>query len=299
MGKGAHAASEKDYVCVTNTTKAQKHTVTGLKPDTAYNFRVRPCVHTANFLHQDSTHGEWRPWIFGIATDLVFTLSDLPDPIRQVGAFEEEDCITHNSLEVNWTHGRDNGSRITESEIKVKEDLLEWLPETISVKGAFNRTKVGGLEPGRGYQFSVRAKNEHGWTPWSELSQVRETRGAFPPGRVQVVKENHGRRGVVAADSSWIMVEWTPPADNSLGCPEAYELQLCNRNPDDDDVWEKVATVHCQGLDVNTPNPDDCKHFCTNLRAAVNYVFRVRCCTALGWSVWSDESEEIMTLGRF
>ena len=299
IGKGAHAASERDYKTVSDTLHEQKHTVTGLKPNTAYNFRVRPYVKTAAFMSADALHGEWRPWIFGIATDLVFTVSDKPEPVGQVRVFDEDDTVTHDSLEVNWVLGRDNGSRITESEIMIREDLLDYLPYVVGVKGTFQSKLCGGLEPGRGYQFKVRCRNEHGWTEWSELSEVQETRGAFPPSKPRVVKENHGRRGVVAADSSWIMVEWEPPEDNSLGCPEQYELQICNFNPSEDNVWEVCAVVHCTGLDVHTPNKEDCRHFATNLKAAVNYIFRVRCCTALGWSVFSEISEEIVTLGRF
>ncbi|GMI30772.1 hypothetical protein TrRE_jg11966 [Triparma retinervis] len=177
--------------------------------------------------------------------------------------------------------------------------MHEWLPEVKRCAGGYNRIVVGGLEAGVGYQFCVRARNEHGWTGWSELSEIKETRGARPPSKVRVCKENHGRRGVVAADSSWIMVEWEPPADNKLGCPEEYELQVCNRNAGLEDVWETCSVVNCTGGEFGEPNVEDCRAFVTNLKACVNYVFRVRSCTARGWSVWSEISDEIATLGRF
>ena len=297
--------NDKDYKTVTNTIKDRKLVVDGLVPNTYYNFRVRPCVATAAAFADDATHGEWRPWVFGISTDVIHTLSDKPDPIRGCRVLEGEDACTHNSLEINWTLGRDNGSRIIESEIRIKEDMQQWLPWTVLSKGGFNGKVVEGLEAGCGYQFSVRCRNEHGWTDWCELSAVKETRGAIPPGKVTVVKENHGRRGIVAADASWIHCEWTPPQDNSLGCPEHYELQVCNRNVGADDVWETVGVVDCTGAkelkeDGSVePNLEDCNFFINNLKSCVNYVIRVRSCTARGWSVWGEESEEITTLGRF
>ncbi|GMI06168.1 hypothetical protein TrVE_jg10079 [Triparma verrucosa] len=303
--KGARAVNDKDYKTVTNTIKDRKLVVDGLVPNTYYNFRVRPCVATAAAFADDATHGEWRPWVFGISTDVIHTLSDKPDPIRGCRVLEGEDACTHNSLEINWTLGRDNGSRIIESEIRIKEDMQQWLPWTVLSKGGFNGKVVEGLEAGCGYQFSVRCRNEHGWTDWCELSAVKETRGAIPPGKVTVVKENHGRRGIVAADASWIHCEWTPPQDNSLGCPEHYELQVCNRNVGADDVWETVGVVDCTGAkelkeDGSVePNLEDCNFFINNLKSCVNYVIRVRSCTARGWSVWGEESEEIATLGRF
>ena len=106
--------------------------------------------------------------------------------------------------------------------------------------------------------------------------------------------------GIVAADASWINVEWRPPGDNSLGCPEEYELQACNRNTGQDDFWETVGIVKCTGeKETGEPSLEDCNYFVNNLQSCVNYVFRVRCCTAKGWSVWSEESDEITTLGRF
>lgn len=101
------------------------------------------------------------------------------------------------------------------------------------------------------------------------------------------------------ARRSWIMVEWDPPHDNTLGCPEEYELQVCNKNAGVDDVWETCAVVNCTGGKFGEPNPEDCNAFVTNLKSCVNYIFRVRSCTARGWSVWGDISDEITTLGRF
>ena len=94
------------------------------------------------------------------------------------------------------------------------EGMNQWLPTTHICAGGYNRMVIPNLDSGVGYQFSVRCRNKHGWTGWSELSIIKETRGAQPPGKVRVCKENKGRRGVVAADSSWILVEWDPPFDN-------------------------------------------------------------------------------------
>jgi hypothetical protein len=299
VGRGARAVSDKDYKTVSDTLQDRKLVVGNLTPNMTYNFRVRPCVKTAAFVSNDSVHGEWRPWIFGIATSPIMTLTDKPDPVGRVGVVEGEDAVTHQSLEINWVLGRDNGKRVIESEVRIFEGMREWLPGVRSCAGGYNRMVVGGLDAGVGYQFAVRARNEHGWTGWSDLSAILETRGARPPSKVRVCKENHGRRGVVAADSSWIMVEWDPPADNTLGCPEEYELQICNRNAGIEDVWDTCSVVSCTGGKFGEPNPEDCNAFVTNLKACVNYVFRVRSCTARGWSVWSEVSDEITTLGRF
>ena len=149
------------------------------------------------------------------------------------------------------------------------------------------------------YQFSARARNAHGWSEWCSLPPIVRTRGAFPPTTPTVVKDNKGRRGIVATDSSWIMIEWRPPADKSLGTVEKYELQMCNRNGNVDDVWETCLVKECTGDENGDPQLDDCYGFITNLHAATNYIFRVKCRTARGWSCWSGISEEILTLGRF
>jgi len=200
-GRGARAVNDKDYKTVSNALHDRTLTVSNLIPDMNYNFRVRPCVATADFVSNSSIHGEWRPWIFGIATDVIMTLTDKPDPVGRVSVLDGEEAVTHESLDINWVLGRDNGSRIIESEVRILEAMHEWLQRVVTQKGGYNRVVVEGLEAGCGYQFSVRARNGHGWTEWSELSEICETRGALPPSKVRVCKENHGRRGVVAADS--------------------------------------------------------------------------------------------------
>ena len=94
-GRGARAVNDKDYKTVSNSIQGRVKVVDGLVPNTYYNFRVRPCVKTAINLAQDALHGEWRPWIFGVATDVVHTLSDLPDPVREVAVLEGEEAVTH------------------------------------------------------------------------------------------------------------------------------------------------------------------------------------------------------------
>ena len=96
------------------------------------------------------------------------------------------------------------------------------------------------------------------------------------------------------------MLEWEPPADQSLGCPEVYDLQICCNSSDDrENIFEPCMVIDCKGNKYGDPSLEDCNAFVTNLKACVKYIFRIRCCTAKGWSIWSELSDQITTLGRF
>ena len=110
-GRGARAVNDKDYKTISNSIEGRKLLVENLRPNMNYNFRVRPCVKTAAFVAGDDIHGEWRPWIFGIATDVIMTLTDKPEPVKSVSVVDSEAAVTHNSLEVTWILGSDNGKR--------------------------------------------------------------------------------------------------------------------------------------------------------------------------------------------
>jgi len=198
--------------------------IENLKPAMAYNFRIRPCVATSAEFKHDLIHGEWRPWYFGIATAPIVTLTDKPDIVQRVEC--NEDKSTHESLEIYWMQGNPNGSMIKESEIIVREDVQQELPGTLQREGNTSRMVVDGLVSGSGYQFKIKSRNEQGWSEWCEWSNIINTKGALPPGKPYVVKENEGRRNKTGAtDSSWIMCRW-PPTSYELGFPERYEVQV-------------------------------------------------------------------------
>ena len=296
VGKGASSTSEKDYKTISNTLKCQSYVIKDLKPAMAYNFRIRPCVATSAEFKEDLIHGEWRPWFFGIATPPIVTHTDKPDGV--LGIELVETGVTHDSLEILWMQGNPNGNSIKECEICVREDVQRVLPDNIFSKGNMNRLVVRGLVPGSGYQFKIRSRNEKGWSDWCNWSDIWSTKGALPPGKPYVVKDNEGRRNKIGAtDSSWIMCRWEPTAYD-LGLPEKYEVQIQNFEPDEvgGGVWETWAVNEIKG---ESSEEVDCYAFLTNLKAATNYRIRVRCCTCWGWSIWSEPSDEILTLGRF
>lgn len=298
VGRGASSSSEKDYITISNTLKVQDYVITDLKPATAYNFRIRPCVATSAEFKDHNLHGEWRPWYFGIATSVQVTKTDRPDPVVKIECVENE--TTHESLVIVWMIGSMNGSMVKESEIVVREDLVVEFPETKRSKGNINKMVVENLTSGSGYQFKIRCRNERGWSDWCEFSVIYETKGALPPGKPYVVKENDGRRNKKGAtDSSWIMCRWGGAAGGEqVGTPERYEVQVQNYSADDEDGGE-WKTWQINEINGEGSEEVDCYAFLTNLKAACNYRVRVRCCTARGWSVWSEYSDEMLTLGRF
>ena len=170
---------------------------------------------------------------------------------------------------MKWESGSSNGKAITEFELHWKKNGGPWEFHEFSNMPTL---VVEGLEIGSSYVWKVRAKNEIGWSDFSQESRTISTNPIAIPGIPK--SANHG--------IGWVELNWDAPAGHML--VTAYELQS---KRSDMATWE---------TETNT-----CKrevYLVQDLRPCAHYSFRVRCLTFDGWSSYSDESEAFTTVRR-
>lgn len=82
------------------------------------------------------------------------------------------DNQTENSIKLKWNKPKnDGGAKITAYQVEIKKpDSDQWEPvNDYPIKG--NDITVDNLQPGKPYEFRVKAKNAAGWSDYSTLDR--------------------------------------------------------------------------------------------------------------------------------
>jgi hypothetical protein len=208
---------------------------------------------------------------------------DVPDPPTvPVG---DRHKATEKSIEVAWTPTHDNGQPVTLYELQHvlcsdQEDDFGGAPsvQVIAVHRSYTLT---GCITGSQYVFRVRAKNKHGWSPYSRASAACSTSTILPPG-VPALRE---------AGATWLDVQWARAPNGGV---VRYEVEYQEVRPA---VWRGGASHAWRSLACEELRDD--RIVLPDLRPQKAYECRVRALTLEGFSVFTDPSEPMRTGRRY
>ncbi|KAA8828846.1 fibronectin type III domain-containing protein [Bifidobacterium tissieri] len=116
------------------------------------------------------------------------------------------DLPSDGTVSLSWTPGSANGSPIVEYQV-------EYDGGSVSC-GTNTSCRVTGLENGREYSFTVRARNEVGWSKPSNTVKATPDRVPAAPGGVTVTGGYHA-----------VTVNWSAPGADG-GVPESYTVTI-------------------------------------------------------------------------
>ncbi|KFI52142.1 Ig-like domain-containing protein [Bifidobacterium biavatii] len=174
------------------------------------------------------------------------SVSDVPaPPLPSPVSGEPADGM----VSLSWTPGAANGSPIVEY-------AVSWDDGERSC-GLATVCSITGLENGRTYEFTVRARNAVGWSEPS--AAVRATPDRLPGVPVDVT---------VTADYHGVVVKWSAP-DYSGSAPDEYRVTLSSASGS----YSAVQTV--TGLEAAFTIPDEAITDGASFRASVAAVNRV------------------------
>ncbi|RSX51988.1 ATPase AAA [Bifidobacterium callimiconis] len=116
------------------------------------------------------------------------------------------DLPSDGAVSLSWTPGSANGSPIVEYQVDYDGGSLSC--------GTSTTCLVTGLENGREYSFTVRARNEVGWSKSSNTVKATPDRVPAAPGGVTVTGGYHA-----------VTVNWSAPGEDG-GTPESYTVTI-------------------------------------------------------------------------
>lgn len=207
----------------------------------------------------------WQPWAIALRSALLVTDEDRPDPpqapvivSRPTGDF---------GCAIEWQAGAANGPNITSYEVEYADKDGKWA----RAGDTSDRDMIiPNLKAGKTYFFRVRAYNQLGWSDFSEPSHAFEVNVVPCPSAV----------AVVSASLTWLDLSWCKPeTDMSI---QLYEIRV-----------RHIRSNHCT---YEQSSQERCR--VTSLKPRSVYRFSVRAMSMLGWSAWSQESEEVTTARR-
>ena len=271
---------------------AQKYDSTGLEPGISYRYRVR--AH--NLVG-------WSLW--GEPSENFTTRPKEPNQMMPPTGH----ALNPYSIHLDFVRPVENGRKVTHY-------CIEQWQMTVDPNDPVNTTeKVGGwkilrdnivpttftvenLKPGLMYKFRVKARNEVGWSQWSDEGPPIET---FPiaPFVPPVIPTPSGD-----STSEAIFIHWKAPLTN--GAPiDAYEVEQIQLSIDPNDHdrkleditgWKSVATIYRIGNLFSGPLDTPALNYAAKkLEPGTEYKYRVRCRNWVGWSPLTDSSSTLIT----
>ena len=170
-------------------------------------------------------------------------------------------------ITVNWAKPADNGSRITDYDVRYSTDGLTW--SAWSHSGTSLKATITGLVNGTEYSVQVRAQNSQGESGWSTSATATPN----------VVPGTPATPTLTAGDGT-LTVSWTAPTNNGtaiLGYQVAYCDTSTTCDPDPNN-WSSTK-----------PGADD-RSADLSLTNDTTYRVRIRANNAAGNSSWSGSA---------
>lgn len=202
----------------------------------------------------------WQHWTHALKSAAIKTQDDRPEPpqapfyvIRPTGDY---------GCALEWVAGEPNGPTTTRFEVLQSEKEGEWQRAGESTEPELI---VHNLRPGRTYLFRVRALNSVGWSEFSPVSEAFYVNLVPCPSGVSLA----------ASGLTWLDLRWQKPAADLI--VQRYEVRV----------------RHVRSNTCTYEESDREQLRVTSLRPRGAYRFSVRAMTMLGWSAWSQESDDI------
>lgn len=172
---------------------------------------------------QDGTKSKDRE----ITASVTVAVIDKPDPplLSPITGHPADGAVS-----LSWTPGNSNGSPIVEFEV-------DWNSGQSKSCGLATTCVISGLSDGKTYAFTVRARNEVGWSQPSAAVNDMPDKLPNPPSQVTV------QPGHLTAT-----VSWSKP-DNSSSTPDSYTVTLNGPNG-----WSKTQTSSSLSTVFNIDN---------------------------------------------
>jgi hypothetical protein len=202
----------------------------------------------------------WQHWTHALKSAGVRTLDDRPDPpqapffvIRPTGDY---------GCALEWVPGEANGPTTTRFQVMQSEQEGEW---QVSGENTDAELIVHDLHPGRTYLFRVRAFNSVGWSDFSPVSEAFYVNLVPCPSGVSLA----------GSGLNWLDLTWQKPATDLI--VQRYQVRVRH-------IRSSTCTYEDSDIEQLRVN---------SLRPRGAYRFSVRAMTMLGWSAWSQESDDI------
>ncbi|RWS24197.1 twitchin-like protein, partial [Leptotrombidium deliense] len=236
--------------------KATEYNVTGLEPNKRYNFRVMA----------ENECGTSDP----LTTESAITAKhpfSVPDPPGKPRALETD----AGKITLQWDEPlRDGGAKIEGYQIEYKEpgDSKWGVANPSLVKD--NTFTVTGLQPGKKYEFRVKAKNAAGFSEPSTTSDAIKASSMLP--------DKPGKPEIVDYDNTKCDLKWTAPV-NDGGKPIKYYVV---------EMKDKLSNEFVEVMRTVGPTPEASV---TGLKQGNVCQFRVRAVNAAGPSEPSEATD--------
>jgi|EP00505_MAST-04D_sp_SCG-Rhode-Island_P000336 hypothetical protein len=277
--------------------------VDGLEPGLLYKYRVKAKNEVG-----------WSMWSLDGHALETFPIAPFVPPIKPYPTCDS----TSESITIEWKAPITNGAPIDAYEVEHIQlsidpnDRDRTLADVTGWKVLRTLWRMGNLfsgpldlppmtltstelEPGTEYKYRVRCRNHVGWSPFTDCTEILRTKPIAP---------DQPRFPVPVPDflsASSCGVCWQAPKTN--GAP-ILEYQV-------DAKQVSVDLSHTalggrdggDGPEVHITRPwktlviaDIMEHCMKDVNAGIQFLFRVRCRNAVGWSTWSESSEVLQTL---
>ncbi|XP_042623958.1 protein sidekick-2-like isoform X4 [Cyprinus carpio] len=186
-------------------SSARQYTVTGLRPESVYVFRIRA-----------QTRKGWGE----AAEALVVTTEKRARPQPTSRPTVPQENVQARSVLLSWEPGSDGLSPVRYYTVQVRElPEKSWTVHSASVSHESSSYIVDRLKPFTSYQFRVKATNDIGDSDYSEESEAITTLQDAPDESPTILT-------VTPHTTTSVLICWQPPAEEKInGIPLGFRIR--------------------------------------------------------------------------